>query len=298
MKISVILIALNEQEFIKPCIRAIYPFVDRIRIQTNYDRSWKGELVEPDQTVKRIIDVPDPAGKISLHLFRVPDEAIARNWLMRSDGYRLNHRHNSTTSRREDIQNFCSTPDYFWIVDADEIYDPDTVPRILDYLQSKRPRILKIRGITYFKSWNYRIVPSDGFFQPGFIRQGVLFRENRNLLYPPWFRFFMNKYWRINLEPSQGVVYLPEEVAVFHHGAYVGDDLRMYKKIFFHVHLDSKRAEWFEKVWKRWTPAARAFHPLYPEEFQGVEHVPTCELPGIIKDEEWPEGYLEREQET
>ena len=35
--ISAIIIALNEQGFIKPCLHAIYPFVTRIYVISNYD---------------------------------------------------------------------------------------------------------------------------------------------------------------------------------------------------------------------------------------------------------------------
>lgn len=96
MRISVIIIALNEAEFIEPCVKSVYPFVSRIKIQTNYDRSWSGEPVCPDKTINKILQIPDEEGKISLHISRMPDEALSRNWLMRSDGYSLNHRHKST----------------------------------------------------------------------------------------------------------------------------------------------------------------------------------------------------------
>ena len=299
MKITVIIVALNESEFIKPCIKAIYPFVDRIKVQTNYDRSWAGEFVSPDKTVEKILEIPDQQGKISLHISRLPDEAIARNWLMRSDGYLLDHLHTSTTSNREQIEEFCEKSDYFWIIDGDEIYDPETIPNIIDYLDFKKPKILKIRGINYFKTWNYRIFPEDMFFQPGFIKPGVLFSNNRNLVFPLIYRIIKkslkNKHWSLKF-PSErvfsDVTNLSDKIGVFHHGCYVGDDGRMAKKVFFSGHYNEKMKDWYENVWKNWRPEYKNLHPLYPELFQGVKHVPTEQLPRSIRDEHWPQGYL------
>ncbi len=302
MKISVIIIALNESEFIQPCIKAVYPFVNRIKVQTNYDRSWKKELVIPDNTVEKILELPDNEGKISLHISRMPDEAIARNWLMRSDGYLLNHNHKSTTSTCEEITDFCEDSDYFWVIDGDEIYDPRTIPKILDYVDTKKPNILKIRGINYFKKWNYQIIPSDNFYQPGFIKPNVLFRENRNLVLPSWSQFIQrlvkNKYWQSNLLSSSldsliGITHLPEEIAVFHHASYVGNDCRIEKKIFSSVHYEEKMKIWYDNIWKKWTYQSKNLHPLYPDVFKEVKYVSTDKLPSSIKNEKWPEGYLD-----
>jgi hypothetical protein len=304
MKISAIVVALNESEFIQPCIKAVYPFVNRIKVQTNYDRSWSGELICPDETIKKILAITDEAGKISLHISRIPDEALARNWLMRSDGYTLDHKHESTTSSESKIRDFCEDSDYFWIIDADEIYDPETIPNILNYIELKKPNLLKIRGLNYFKSWNYQIFPSDNFFQPGFLKRGIIFQENRNISLPFSFltRVIKNKYWAIR-ESSMRTIqkfiisldYLPEEIAVFHHGAYVGNDKRIAKKIFSSVHYDERMKNWYEDVWKKWTPEYKNIHPLHPEVFKGVKYVPFSMLPSVIRNEEWPEGYLEKQ---
>jgi glycosyltransferase involved in cell wall biosynthesis len=304
MKITVVIVALNESEFIQPCIKALYPFVDRIKIQTNYDRSWSGELITPDQTVEKILEFPDPAGKIALHITRIPDEAIARNWIMRSDSYRIDHPHQSTTSTEESIKNFCEGSNYFWIVDADEVYDPKTIPNILDYLKNRRPQILRIRGINYFKSWNYEISPSDNFYQAGLIQSKVLFRENRNLgLSAGWElikRIIHNKYWNVNRSFSKsndawrGIINLSEEIGIFHHAAYVGSDSRILKKISCSVHHDPRMNQWYENVWKKWTPEMKNLHPLNPEVFPGVRYVPTHQLPSSITNQQWPEEYLEQ----
>lgn len=302
MKITVIIIALNEAEFIQPCIKAIYPFVDEIRIQTNYDCMFSGKKLNPDSTLNKIMELPDLEKKISIFFHRMPDEAIARNWLMRTDGYNINHPHKSTTSSRERIEKLCKSSDYFWIIDADEIYDPKTIPAILEYLNYNKPNILKVKGINYFKSWNYQIFPPENFYQAGFMRTKKLFRENRNICYPNWYalirRLLFNKYWNLGNKLKAdsnicGISLLPEDIGVFHHGSYVGNDERIYKKLTSSGHYSESYLTWYEKVWKKWTPESKNLHPLYPQNYPGVRYIPTDELPTSISKETWPNDYIQ-----
>jgi hypothetical protein len=87
---------------------------------------------------------------------------------------------------------------------------------------------------------------------------------------------------------------LPEEIAVFHHGSYVGDDQRIFNKIASSVHHDELLKDWYENVWKKWTPDSKNLHPKIPEVFASLEYVPANNLPSSIKDESWPDGYIER----
>jgi hypothetical protein len=300
MRITAIIVALNEAPFIATAVAAIYPFVDRIFIQTGYDRSWNNQRVEPDGTVDEVLALPDPDGKISLLIRRIPDEALARNLLMRMDGYDLNHRHNNTVGMQAEVASFCEAADYFWVLDGDEIYDPRSIGALLGHLKATEPNVLLVRGINYFRSWNYVVDPSDNFFQPGFLKPGILFRENRNLDSSRYWRLLFNKYTRRlgadGLEPRvralTGIQRAPENVAVFHHAAYVGDDARMLKKIRLSVHHGEMLSTWFEDIWQKWTPTMRNIHPTVPSTFAGVKYVPTPELPPIIRDAKWPDGFV------
>src|SRR5207302_4404430 len=133
--------------------------------------------IEPDRTADLVLKFPDPEGKIHLVARRFPDEAAARNAEMLSLTSRPERRVMSHGSSETRIRDFHRAPDYFWIVDADEFYDPASVPRILDYLKEKRPRGMRIHGFNYVKTWNRR-VPADvvRFCHFGFLRPGVLFK--------------------------------------------------------------------------------------------------------------------------
>jgi len=305
MKITAIIVVLNDAEFITPCIRAIYDFVDQISIQTNYDRGWNGSLISPDDTVKKILEIPDEKGKISLHVMRMPDDAFARNQLMRSATYKLNHKYLPVFPDDQRIKMLCEPPDYFWIIDADEIYDPLTISGILKYLTAEKPNILRIHGVTYFKSWNYKISPSYWFCHAGFIKPGNMIYDIREFYQPQWFRLIRNKYWNMGRRGDylidftrrlRGEKILPHDIAVFHHGSFIGDNKRMRKKLLLSPHTHSKDSvkNWYRNVWEKWTPDTRNFHPLKPWLFKSVEYVYTEELPDSIKNIDWPTGYIKK----
>ncbi len=301
MRITAIIVALNEAPFIGAAVSAIYPFVDKIFIQTGYDRSWNNQRVLPDGTVEKLLSLPDPQGKIALLIRRLPDEALTRNLLMRMDGYDLHHRHRNTVGMQREVELFCERADYFWIIDGDEIYDPRTIGSLLEYLKAKAPKVMYVRGVSYFRTWNYVVEPSDNFFQPGFVKPGIVFQENRNLEVASYWRLLFNKYTRKlgalsiekRLQELGGITWAPEDLAVFHHAAYVGDDARIQKKIQLSVHNKDMMTTWFEDVWRKWTPGARNLHPVHPSNFAGLKYIPTADLPPIIKDTQWPEGFIE-----
>ena len=55
---------------------------------------------------------------------------------------------------------------------------------------------------------------------------------------------------------------------------------------------------WLERVWDRWTPDMRDLHPVVPATFPRAVHVPTASLPLEVRDEPWPEGWIERHPEA
>jgi hypothetical protein len=92
---------------------------------------------------------------------------------------------------------------------------------------------------------------------------------------------------------------LPESIAHFHHGSYVGGDDRIRTKLSVSSHakelIKHDVDEWFENVWKCWSPAMKNFyfHP-HPEAWASVDHVPTSELPRTIRDSDWPDGLIDK----
>ncbi len=84
IRIHVICIALNEEDFITQFVRTMYPFCSGISIVTQYDRDYYGEMVVPDNTVRWALDFPDPEAKINVVARRYNDETASRNHEMMS----------------------------------------------------------------------------------------------------------------------------------------------------------------------------------------------------------------------
>jgi len=278
LRLHAIILALNEEAFIKAQLDTIYPFCKAVSIITQYDRDWYGKAIEPDATAAMVLNYPDPEGKINLVLRRMPDEAAARNMEMLAFNNR-SYKHTMSHGRsKEDIAAFHRPPDYFWIIDADELYDVETIPAIISYLKQKKPRGMRITGYNYLRTWNRRVPRSViDFTHFGFIKPGVLFEQRRMV---NWNESRLKKLLGILHLPDWsakafGFIVCPEATGVFHHACWLGNDERIRQKFGKSSHQESKE-------WK----------PNSVDTIQSV-FVPTHELPLNIQQAKWPVHFFD-----
>lgn len=277
LKLHAIILALNEDAFIKAQLDTIYPFCTHISIITQYDRDWYGKKVVPDETVRCVLNYPDPEGKINLTVRRLPDEAAARNMEMLSFNKKSFKNTQSHGRPLQDIKAFHAPPDYYWIIDADEIYDINTIPAIINYLNQKKPRGMRVTGYNYLRTWNNR-VPRDvvDFTHFGFLKPGVLFEQRRVV---SWNESRFSKLFGMLRLPDHsaklfGFINCPESVGVFHHACWLGDDKRIGEKFDKSSHQESKE----------WQPGSvDAIRSVF---------VPTNELPLNIQTAAWPKRFF------
>lgn len=234
LRIHVICLALNEDIFIEGFLKVLYPFVHGISIITQYDRDYYGNKLVPDETVKKVLNFPDEEGKIHLIVRRFKDEATARNHEMRALSYNPTKQIISHGVDRSIISNFHKKPDYFLIADADEIYDSETFPKILEYLEKKKPRGMRVTGYNYYWTWNQRVPKSyEQFIHFGFIKPNVIFKMRRFVSYTE--TRLRKQLLRFKLPDFSaklfGFIECPEEIGVFHHGCYLGDEKRHRQKL-------------------------------------------------------------------
>ncbi|MCS4086114.1 hypothetical protein GGQ10_000913 [Salinibacter ruber] len=273
--------ALNEEVFIEEQLKTLYPLCSGISILSQYDRDWYGKRVEPDSTIERVLQYPDPAGKIHCVVRRWRDQAAALNMEMEALSSEPHEGIDSHGSSIEEINNLHDTPDYFLIVDADEFYDPDTFGDILEYLADRQPRAMRVKGLMYKGSWNRRVPEEEvEFCQFGFVRPGILFESVRQLT---WNEHRLSKFLNILRLPDFssrlfGFVTCPEDVGVFHHGCWLGDRERLAEKHRKSAHRWADSDEYTESILEM------------PTEF-----IKTEELPRNIREGNWPEEFLEQE---
>lgn len=263
-----------------PLLNSLYPFCSGISILSQYDRDWYGNRVQPDKTVEHVLSYPDPEGKVRLVIRRWKDEAVARNHEMLSVSSDPHNGVQYHGASGEKIKDFHSTPDYFLIVDADEIFDTESFGSIIDYLKFKSPRGMRVTGYQYLWTWNQRI-PIDIVHHNhfGFIKPGLLFTKRRRLT---WNETRLQKVLHVLRLPdiSSGVFGFhdcPIDVGVFHHGCYLGGKDRLKKKFAKHSHQG-------DEVNKK----LRSSLDSIP-----YEYVKTSELPRNIREHPWPESYID-----
>ncbi len=307
VNLTAIVIALNEETFITTCLKAIYDFVQRIVIVTNYDTDFYGNKLNPDSTVDLILKFPDPGEKIILMVYRnIKDEFIMRPWAMETESAlpRIAKKRFLTHAfSLEEIRNSYPKTDYYWIIDADEIYDPETIPQMIDFAVHSRASAIAIRGYNYFKKWNYRTnLENDQFWQIGFLKPGRSFYVTRALYNPRCLG------WVSHISPGlserlirlyRREIKLPEKVGHFYHGSYIGDTERIRKKVFTSSHANQRTKEekefWINNVWEKWNPQMKDFYFKPNQElFSGVDYFPTEKLPRIIRESNWPDNWIER----
>lgn len=280
LKVHAIVLALNEEAFIENQLKSLYPFCSGISVISQYDRDWYGKRVRPDRTATIVADFDDPEGKIHLVLRRFPDEAAARNSEMLALTSRPHRGVMSHGSSRQRIANFHHAPDYFLIVDADEIYDSQTLPRMIEFLATRRPRGMRVHGFNYVQTWNRR-VPREvvDFYHFGFLKAGTLFKMRRTVT---WNESRFAKLLGIMKLPDfaarlWGFVECPPEVGVFHHGCWLGGPERLRLKSLKSSHPEINVPGYADEVARiPWT------------------YVPTCELPVTIRNVPWPAGFMEK----
>jgi len=280
LKIHVICLALNEELFIAEVLKPLYPFCSGISVISQYDRDWYGKPIHPDKTASIVLDYPDPEGKIHFIVRRNIDEAATRNQEMLA----LQNRCARTITphgggTKEEVLEYHSAPDYFLIVDADEIYDINTLGNIIDYLDLKRPQGMRVLGYNYVRTWNRRVPSEVVHFQHfGFIKPGILFDMNRVVS--------LNEQRLIRLcaklklpniaSRLYGFIDCPEEVGVFHHACWIGDNERLRKKV-----TVSSHAQTWDVSFAEWVDSLKAVY------------VPTEELPQNIQEGVWLDHFFE-----
>ncbi len=279
LKIHAICIALNEEDFITEFLKSMYPFCSGISVITQYDRDYYGKPVIPDSTVKYALEFPDPEGKINVVVRKYNDETASRNHEMMSilsDASRGIKPHGVSLKQ---VRNFFEPPDYFLIADADEFYDVETFPAIIDYLNEKKPKAMRVSAYEYGFNWNMRVPPDVWIHhQFGFIRAGVMFEERRVITWNEHRVKKLLSFLNLDIKLSNkllGYIDCPKEVGMFHHGAYVRRNKeKMIEKMNKHSHSENHNPDYLKKILE-----------------QKYDFIPTDQLPSNIKNGNWPQEF-------
>ncbi len=237
----------DDDSWLAPTVESVYEACDSIWFLVS-DTPWNGEPTEQGHVIERIRQIPDPAGKIRIVQGQWPDEASQRN-----EGLRLVAE---------------AGVEYCFVLDADEIYDPDQLQRAMAIVR-ENPHVdcWRLSCFTYWKSYRHRVDPPEAITAAVFVRTGTgRFVENR-------------KY-----EAERHMV-LPRSIVAFHHMSYARTDAQILRKITTFGHAREVVPGWYENVWRKWDEdrSLRNLNPCWPGAYQRVVDQPYEALPPAIR---------------
>jgi hypothetical protein len=135
--------------------------------------------------------------------------------------------------------------DYAWVVDTDEVYQPDQVDAAMSFVsKNHRGDVFYIAQNIYWKTPRYKVEVDHWYAGVAIVRKTVRFTDKRNFD-----------------SALCNVVRIPEATAICDHMSFVGDDEIMSEKLKYNGHRSEFRKDWFEEVWKKWTPGMTDIHP-------------------------------------
>jgi hypothetical protein len=184
-------------------------------------------------------------------------------------------------------------PDYFLVVDPDEVWTGEDLERLRAFVARDRLPCYRAGAHRYFKRWRYRIEGLE--WSTVAIRADVRFHDLRNIRYPLWRRTGS----RVPVLPSslrqriRRCADVPADVAVFHHGSYVGPRDRIAAKLRSFGHAHQVQPGWMEEVWDLWTPEMRDLNPAWPELYPAARRIDIDELPPAVRAHRWPPEFLD-----
>ncbi|MBM3658485.1 MAG: hypothetical protein FJW95_03150 [Actinobacteria bacterium] len=297
VRLHAIYVALDDAALFRASIASIYGEVDGITVVTTHDRDWRGSARDPSAITAMVLsrDV-DPDRKVDLIITSETSEARSRGRAMdfaapRRRTLDVDPEHRSDAPHR--------SPDYFLIVDADEIYEAGAITRLKEHVARGRHRYYRVPCVRYFKRWNYRIDGHEWALSVVRADRRVPYLRRRRTV-----SVVRRGLARVPGLPSGAVARLlgywdvPPEVACFHHGSYVGPRERIAAKLASFGHADEVPDAWMTQVYDRWTTDAVDFNPAYPTAFPSAREVPVDELPPEIRGFAWPDGYLLEDDTT
>lgn len=250
----------DDDTWLKESVSSVYEACDAVYFLVG-NRPWHGEWSENSATVACINALPDPEHKIRL---------IRGDWKTETD------QRNAGLDILSD-----AGIGYCFVVDADEIYDPDQLRQMMLFAaEHEQVSCWHMTWDTYWKSYKYVITPREPFTPVVFVKvPAARFAEYRSV-------------------GGENHGLIPPEIGFCHHMSYARTDEQILKKITTFSHAKEVRDEWFETVWKQWDSnhALTDLHPTHPSCYQRSARQPFHSLPPVLRECLEKEGGLQTQK--
>lgn len=236
----------EDSGFLAESVRRVYPLMDKIVFLVGLE-PWKGMAGRqfPAESLSKIALLPDPEKKFVV---------ISRYWATEAE-----QRNDGLEMLRELGCDWCL------VVDDDEMFNRHDLYAAKDIISRERTSTaFLLSQVIYWKSPATAIMnltlalPAFASTVPG----EVFFNVGRCYM-------IASGKWTI----------FPPEVIVCHHLSYVRSEEKMKRKLAAFTHADDRLAEWYERVWRKWTPEMENLHPNPDAASTFKKAVPVSEMP-------------------
>ena len=131
---------------------------------------------------------------------------------------------------------------YIFIVDVDEFYITEDIEKAKKFIKENTAKRYNVHSCIYFwKNENWETLPRYERLIPICYSTDLKFGRNRNI-------------------QTKDVKILPEGITLYHF-SFAGSDKRILSKLEHFSHANEMDKNWFENVWKKWTPEMEDIHP-------------------------------------
>lgn len=213
------------------------------------DVPWNGPKTDNAATLRVIKEFPDPDQKLEIVNGTWTSEVEQRNFAL----------------ALITLEKF----DYAFIVDADEIYNTDSLRAMMQFAFSQpEVEVWHCWFIHFWKSEGYRIDPPENHNPPILVKTGSCgFLEYRNCL--------ANKHSLI-----------PADLGFCYHMSYARTDEQIKRKLSSFSHSHQIAPDWYERVWRGWDqdPTITDLCPYNPGVFERAVPVAPELLPPVLQE--------------
>lgn len=157
--------------------------------------------------------------------------------------------------------------DYTFIVDNDEIYHDYHIENIKKFIISNsKYSAFHIEWNTYWKKDYYVITPREKF-KPVIAVKISEYLFNQIRLGITSVKRAGNAILKTQNTNYNGIV-IPSNIAICYHMSYARSDEFIIRKLETNSHAPEFIDNWYENVWKKWTPLMQNLHPVTPQQYQ------------------------------
>jgi len=247
MKFGAAYCVYDDHEYLEISLNSIKSQLDKVLFLIS-DIPWNGKVTDNSSTIKFVKKLCSQNKNFQLIQGHWTNEIDQRNFGL--------------------SQFFAQGIDYYFIIDSDEIYRPQHFKNIIEFIKANTAiSAFHIEWNTYWSKQYYVITPRE-YYKPVIAVKVSKFvftkiRHGSTAVTRTKQTVFLD-----NKSEEYNYALIPPQLAICFHLSYARTDEYMQRKLETNSHAPEFITNWFEKVWKTWTPEMQNLHPVTPNQYR------------------------------